>query len=279
LAGLAFLGIFFLAVPFPILIALAGIYGWWRIRPKLVEEPAPTATANPPTPGATLCTVVIWLAVWWLPVAGLWLMAPELLTEIALFFSKLAVVTFGGAYAVLAYMAQDVVTLKGWLSPGQMMDALGLAETTPGPLILVTQFVGFVAGFGAGGWASGAFAAAVTLWVTFVPCFLWIFASAPYIDRLATLPRLRGVLDAITAAVVGVILNLSVWFALHVFFADVARHDLGAFVLWAPDPATLDLRVVALCTGSAVLLWRGWSVAAILGTSAAVAALMHFIGV
>jgi hypothetical protein len=132
-------------------------------------------------------------------------------------------VTFGGAYAVLAWMVQEVVQDFGWLTTAQMMDALGLAETTPGPLILVTEFVGFLAGAQAGGPGLGLAAALVTLWVTFAPCFLWIFAGAPYVEWIATRPRLQGALDAITAAVVGVIANLSLWFALHVVFGEVTR--------------------------------------------------------
>ena len=148
-------------------------------------------------------------------------------TDIAIFFSKLAIVTFGGAYSVLAYMAQQAVETYGWLSAGEMLDGLGLAETTPGPLILVTEFVGFLAGYRFGGEPKlvfGLLGAAITLWATFAPCFLWIFAGAPYVERLGTNPKLTGALSAVTAAVVGVILNLSLWFALHVFFAKVEPH-------------------------------------------------------
>jgi chromate transporter len=187
------------------------------------------------------------------------------LTEIGLFFSKLAVVTFGGAYAVLAYMTQQVVQDHGWLGTAQMMDGLGLAETTPGPLILVTEFVGYLAGYGAGGVALGIAAAALTLWVTFVPCFLWIFAGAPYIDWISTRPRLTGALSAITAAVVGVILNLSLWFATHVFFASVGTVHLGPVSLLSPDLATLNLRAVVLALGAAVLLlYLKWSLPRVL---------------
>ena len=151
------------------------------------------------------------------------------LTDIALFFSKLAVVTFGGAYSVLAYMAQQAVETYGWLSAGEMLDGLGLAETTPGPLILVTEFVGFLAGYPpwrrAARSPSACSAAAVTLWATFAPCFLWIFTGAPYVERLSAIPRLAGALASVTAAVVGVILNLSLWFALHVLFAKVDRRS------------------------------------------------------
>ena len=165
----------------------------------------------------------------------MWLaLGDHVLVDVAIFFSKLAVVTFGGAYAVLAYMAQDVVSTYGWLTAGEMMDGLGLAETTPGPLILVTEFVGLMAGFREGGLWLGLAAAFVTLWVTFAPCFLWIFAGAPYIDWISGRPALRGALQAITAAVVGVILNLSMWFALNVLFRDVQPVEYGPIRLWTP---------------------------------------------
>jgi chromate transporter len=177
-----------------------------------------------------------------------------LLTEVVLFFSKLAVVTFGGAYSVLAYMAQQAVEAKDWLSPDAMLDGLGLAETTPGPLILVTQFVGYQAGYGAGGVALAVPAALMTVWVTFAPCFLWIFAGAPYLDRITARPRLKAALSAITAAVVGVILNLTIWFALHVFFGTVTDRAFGPLRLTLPDPATLDLKAVGLAALAALLL-------------------------
>jgi len=196
----------------------------------------------------------LWLF-WAAPIALVWAAGgAPILMDIAAFFSKLAVVTFGGAYAVLAYMAQDVVQAFGWLTTGEMMDGLGLAETTPGPLILVTEFVGFLAGYGEGGFTLALAAAALTLWVTFAPCFLWIFAGAPYIDWLGAQPRLAGALSAITAAVVGVILNLSLWFAMHVFFSEVTAEIAGIFTLWTPTLDTLDWRVVALTALSAVML-------------------------
>ncbi len=166
----------------------------------------------------------------------------HVLWQLALFFSKLAVVTFGGAYAVLAYMAQQAVETYGWLRPSEMIDGLGLAETTPGPLILVTEFVAFIAGFRSAGQslAMGAAGAAVALWATFVPCFLWIFAGAPYIDRLRNNPKLRSALASVTAAVVGVILNLSIWFALHVLFARVETREAGPFRLLVPETGSLD---------------------------------------
>ncbi|MGB8814319.1 MAG: chromate transporter, partial [Paracoccaceae bacterium] len=173
-----------------------------------------------------------------------------LLFEIGWFFSKLAVVTFGGAYAVLAWMTQAVVVDKGWLSLAQMIDGLGLAETTPGPLILVTEFVGYVAAHGAGGVAYGLAGAGVTLWMTFAPCFLWIFAGAPYVARLQSAPRMSGALAAITAAVVGVIANLSVWFAAHVAFGEVQTASFGPIRVISPEwssanPLSLGLTILA----------------------------------
>ena len=179
-------------------------------------------------------------------------------TDIALFFSKLAVVTFGGAYSVLAYMAQQAVETYGWLSAGEMLDGLGLAETTPGPLILVTEFVGFLAGFRHGGepkLALGLLGAAISLWATFTPCFLWIFVGAPYVERLSASPRLAGALAGVTAAVVGVILNLSLWFALHVLFGKVTATWHGPVQLWTPDPASLNVEALILAILAAILLF------------------------
>ncbi len=262
LAGMAFVAIFFLSVPFPLIVLAAGLYG-------LAAGHAPAPDRPRPRPGGTLATIAFWLALWWAPVALLWLAGAELLTRIGLFFGKLAVVSFGGAYAVLAYMTQAAVNDHGWLSTAQMMDGLGLAETTPGPLILVTEFVGFLAGFGAGGIGLGLAAAGLTLWMTFVPCYLWIFTGAPYIDWIATRPRLSGALAAITAAVVGVVLNLSLWFALHVFFAEITRRSLGPLTLLEPRLASLDWRVVALAGLSAFLVLRlRWGLLPVLGLMA-----------
>ncbi|MEX2034221.1 MAG: chromate transporter, partial [Xanthobacteraceae bacterium] len=173
------------------------------------------------------------------------------------FFSQMAVVTFGGAYAVLAYMAQAAVESYGWLTPEQMVDGLGLAETTPGPLILVAQFVGFLAAFGNPApftpIAAGILASVLTIWVTFVPSMFWIFAGAPFIEQLRSDRRLAGALAAITAAVVGVVLNLSVWFALHVVFGQVTEQRAGWLRWYAFDPLALDLKVTALAAVAAVL--------------------------
>lgn len=251
LAGLAFIAIFFLALPFPLIVLAAAVYGYFR-GGEQTEIVAPPAVSF----AQTAQTIAMWLIIWATPVALVWAAGgAPILMDIAAFFSKLAVVTFGGAYAVLAYMAQDVVQAFGWLTTGEMMDGLGLAETTPGPLILVTEFVGFLAGYSEGGFGLALAAATLTLWVTFAPCFLWIFAGAPYIDWLGAQPRLSGALSAITAAVVGVILNLSVWFSLHVFFGEVTAEALGILTLWTPTLETLDWRVVVLTALSAVLLF------------------------
>lgn len=244
IAALAFVGIFFLQLPFPVIIATAALWGWWRSR----AETDTTAPNSRPVPlNRTLRTATLWLALWLVPLALLIWLEAGLLADLAVFFSTLAVVTFGGAYAVLAYMTQAVVTDFGWLSTAQMIDALGLAETTPGPLILVTQFVGILAGLSQGGAGLGIAAGIVTLWMTFVPCFLWIFTGAPYIDALAHKPRLRGALACITAAVVGVIANLSLWFALHVIFAEVTLTRFGPLPQWqSVDLVAVGLIVLAL---------------------------------
>lgn len=267
IAGLAFAAIFFFAVPFPLIVIAAGLYGAIAASPTATDDVAAPVTVSATRSGATLA---VGLVLWGAPVLLVdAVFGSTILTELSLFFSKLAVVTFGGAYAMLAYMAQDVVIQYGWLTPTEMMDGLGLAETTPGPLILVTQFVGTLAAFRDGGYALAVAGGMLTLWVTFVPCFLWIFVGAPYIDWISAQPRLNGALRAITAAVVGVILNLSLWFALHVLFRTVRETQLGVLRLWVPDAATLNWQAVALMALSAVLLLRahlaiGW----VLGISA-----------
>ncbi|MEX0346528.1 MAG: chromate efflux transporter [Rhizobiaceae bacterium] len=256
IAILAFLAIFIFAVPFPLIIAIAALYGAVFLKAGDAEQNS-LHREKPPVFSRTLATIFSWMVLWWLPVAGLAVFgAPQVFADIATFFSKLAVVTFGGAYAVLAYMAQQVVGEFGWLNAGEMLDGLGLAESTPGPLILVTEFVGFVSAHRQGGLWYGIAGAALTLWVTFVPCFLWIFAGAPYIERISAQPRLTAALSAITAAVVGVILNLSIWFGLHVFFGSVNQVAIGPLSLWLPELASLDWRVLALAFIAAVLLLR-----------------------
>ena len=254
IAGAAFVAIYLLALPYPLVIALAALAGIVAGSAEAGEDTPRLAV----TPGRTLGTVVTWLAIWLVPLLALdWMLPGSILGEIGRFFSVLATVTFGGAYAVLAFMAQDAVESYGWLTAGEMMDGLGLAETTPGPLILVTEFVGFLAAARDGGsLGMGIAGAVVTLWATFTPCFLWIFAGAPYIDWIGTQPRLRGALAGITAAVVGVILNLSLWFALHVVFGIVTRETAGPLVLWTPELASFDWRVVVIAGVAALLLLR-----------------------
>ena len=267
-AGLAFVGIFFLSVPFPVIILLSALAGFLLLGGRGAGQTGSGAGGAPLS--GTARTVALWMVVWWAPVLLLVAVGGyDILVQLGNFFSRLAVVTFGGAYAVLAYLAQDVVTHHGWLTAGEMMDGLGLAETTPGPLILVTEFVGYIAAYRAGGLSMGVAGALVTLWVTFVPCFLWIFAGAPYIEQLTAQPRLKGALEAITAAVVGVILNLSIWFGLHVLFAELSSHQSGPVKLLVPDWYSLDWRVLAVGAVSAVmLLWRHDSLMKTLGVAA-----------
>ncbi len=267
----AFIGIFFLKIPYPLIVLAAALYGFFLLAKQQEETSEPYHKSVSLL--RTASTIAAGLIIWTLPFALLAMMsANPILMDIGTFFSKLAVVTFGGAYAVLAYMGQDVVSQYGWLSPGQMMDGLGLAETTPGPLILVTEFVGFLAAFKEGGLWLGVSGALMTLWVTFVPCFLWIFAGAPYIEWISAQPRLSGALNAITAAVVGVILNLSIWFGLHVFFAKVTPTSYGPVTLWQPDLATLNWQVVVLSILCGVLLLKlHWSITRVLVISAATA--------
>jgi len=256
LAGLSFFAIFFLAVPFPLIVLLAAGYGAVAYREDAAEGAEVAVTVSTKR---TLATVLIGLVVWFAPLVAVGaLSGVPILSEIGLFFSKLAVVTFGGAYAVLAYMAQDVVTQNGWLTAGEMMDGLGLAETTPGPLILVTQFVAFLAAFKEGGVGLALAGGMVALWATFAPCFLWIFAGAPYIEWISAQRRLKGALTAIIAAVVGVVLNLSVWFALHVLFGEVSARKHGPLTLWIPNLSSLDWRVpvITLICGLLLLRWH-----------------------
>ena len=256
LAAIAFVAIFFFNVPFPIIIIAAGVIGFFGARSGRSEfaavehgggkssrggrQPARRRRARPcpRRPFARALKVsAVWLALWLVPVAALLIAFGEanVFSQIALFFSKMAMVTFGGAYAVLAYVAQQAVEHYHWLQPGEMLDGLGMAETTPGPLIMVLQFVGFMAAFRDPGSLSpmlaGTLGGLLATWVTFMPCFLWIFLGAPFVETLRGNKGLAGALGAITAAVVGVILNLSIWFALHtVFRADDAGSVVRAVV-------------------------------------------------
>ena len=262
LAGAAFVGIFFLDLPFPLIVVVAGVIGFYT-------ETSRQASVSEPIAGRwrqAALAASVGLALWWTPVAvvALTLGTQHVLLDIGLFFSKLAVVSFGGAYALLAYMAQQAVETYGWMSAPEMVDGLGFAETLPGPLIKVTQFVGFL-----GAWrnpepfspvTSAVLGSALATWVTFVPPMLLIFAGAPFVEQLRANRRLSGALAAITAAVVGVILNLTVWFALHVLFAEVREMRAGPLRWYAFDLLAIDWKVacLALVAGAiAFILHRG----------------------
>lgn len=275
IAVTAFISIFFFNLPYPFIIFVSAFFGYLmlpnKINVKQVQQSQPLTK--------TLKTILAWLVVWWIPILLVYLISDQkILTEITIFFSKLAVVTFGGAYAVLSYMAQDVVITKDWLTAGQMMDGLGLAETTPGPLILVTEFVGFLAAFQEGGIKLAFIAGFLTLWVTFIPCFLWIFAGAPYIDWISSQPRLHGALSAITAAVVGVILNLSIWFMLHVFFEKISDVQFGPINLLWPNFSYINVPAIFLTSISIWLIIKlKWNIASVLLINASLALLQSLI--
>jgi chromate transporter len=259
IAALAFIAIYFFKVPFPLIVLAAGVTGYLFLHHT--QQPDAGAPSTPIPLRSTFATAATWLAIWIAPLLAIAAITgmDHVLVKLALFFSKLAVVTFGGAYAVLAYVAQDAVQHYGWLQPGEMLDGLGLAETTPGPLILVNEFVGFLAGFRSGSehpLVMGVLGALVVLWSTFVPCFLWIFTGAPYIERIAGMPRLKSALSAITAAVTGVILNLSVWFALHVIFARVPEAAAGPLRFSYPDLSSIDWLAATLAIFAAVMLFK-----------------------
>ena len=270
-AVIAFLALFLFSLPFPLVVLGAGALGMIVAATQpdwLALKPAPNAEL-PPRPSwlAMARTVSLWLAVWAAPMILMLatLGRQHVLWDIGAFFSQLAVVTFGGAYAVLAYMAQEAVQSFGWLQPSEMADGLGLAETTPGPLILVTQHVGFLAAFRApepfSPLVAGLLGAGLTTWVTFAPCFLWIMAFAPWMERLQHARRLKGGLATLTAAVVGVIANLSLWFGLHVLFAKVGSAELGVLKLPMPELASLDWRALVLsCLAGLTLFALKWSV-------------------
>ena len=275
IAALAFIGLFFLSIPYPLIILSAALYGFFTSRRMSNQQ---NEVSNQISLTKSLGTIVTWLIIWLLPLVLLSVLgAPQIIIDIGQFFSTLAVVTFGGAYAVLAYMAQDVVTQFGWLTAQEMIDALGLAETTPGPLILVTQFVGFLAAFKEGGLWLAMSAALVALWMTFAPCFLWIFTGAPYIEWISNQPRLKGALTAITAAVVGVILNLSIWFGLHVLFADVEQINFGWAHVWWPALQTIEWLAMALFILSAFLVFKlHWNILKVLLSISVLGAVLKY---
>ena len=300
IAAAAFVGIFFLDIPFPLIILAAGLGGYVgsRLRPATfavlsghgddVEDATPPLFSDEhaerirPSTRRSVGVLAAGLVIWCTPLAVLaaWLGPQNVYVQAGAFFSTAAVVTFGGAYAVLAYIAQQAVQTYGWLAPGEMLDGLGMAETTPGPLIQVVQFVGFMGAYRAAGgldpMLAGIGGAVIVTWVTFVPCFLWIFLGAPYIEYLRGNQRLTGALSAITAAVVGVILNLAVWFSLHTVFAQVTEIHLGTVRLYQPDPATIDPAAAALAIAAFYVLFRkGWPMLTTLGASAAVGAVLY----
>jgi chromate transporter len=282
LAGAAFLALFIWHVPFPLVIIVAGLVGWLghRLRPSLFANAAKhSALAESdnlvsrlaasgrldhvvPSRRRALTVLAIWLPIWLAPVICLRLIAggDSVWSQIPTFFSGMAVVTFGGAYAVLSYVAQAAVDSYHWLAPGEMLDGLGLAETTPGPLVLVLQFVGFMAAFRQSGWSdqllAGCLGALLTSWVTFAPCFLWIFLGAPYIEKLRGNRDLTAALSAITASVVGVILNLAVFLAMHVLFRTMHPVSLLGTISVLPRLDSLDWRAAVLTIGAMLGMLR-----------------------
>ncbi len=282
IAGAAFVGIFCFDVSFPIIILAAAVVGYLGGRAGVTAfqagsghgkgsrhmvADAETALGQHipiharPATSWSLKIASIFLVLWLVPIVLLFAFnVNPVFTDIATFFSKMAMVTFGGAYAVLAYVAQQAVETYHWLAPGEMLNGLGMAETTPGPLIMVTQFVGFMGAFRHAGalppMLAGTLGGLLTTWVTFVPCFLWIFLGAPYIERLRGNRALSATLSAITAAVVGVVLNLAIWFALHVLFAKVREiHTLGMSID-VPTLASINLPSLILSAAAVLAVFR-----------------------
>ena len=288
----AFVAIFFFNVPFPIIIFATGLVGYVGgkvaldlfdvIKQRAVDDDEAEyvitdtiAQAQRPSWQQALRVVVIGGLLWFGPLIGLWLTfgREHVLVQEGLFFSQTAVVTFGGAYAVLAYIAQQAVEVFGWLQPGEMLDGLGMAETTPGPLVQVVQFVGFMGAYrnpaDFSPMVSGILGSIVTTWVTFVPCFIWIFLGAPFIEYWRNNKSLTTALSGITAAVVGVILNLAVWFAIQTLFGVVSEQYLGPIRLLIPDWQTLDVAALLIAVVAFVGLFRWqWSMVRTLGISA-----------
>ena len=283
LAVAAFVGIFLFDLPFPLIVVAAGLIGFigGRLNPDkfvVIKGHEPQASGGVPVVDAVLAdgqldhtrpsarravkVTAVCLALWVGPLAALvaLLGLGHVYAQEGIFFSKMAVVTFGGAYAVLAYVAQEAVNNYGWLAPGEMLDGLGMAETTPGPLIMVVQFVGFMGAYRNPGvldpMLAGFLGAMITTWVTFVPCFLWIFLGAPYIEALRGHQSLSAALSAITAAVVGVVLNLAAWFALHVVFSKVDTVRTFGMTLHVPVWETVDVAALALAVAALVAMLR-----------------------
>jgi chromate transporter len=297
MAALAFIALALFNLPFPLVVLAAASFGylWTRLGRRDFLFPVSHATAAGATPrpgedavrerespsrGRAARILATFLPLWLAPVAALaFALGPtHVLTQVGAFFAKMAVVTFGGAYAVLAYVAQQAVDHYAWVTPEQMLDGLGLAETTPGPLIMVVQFVGFLAGYQAapgGSMVTAVVAACLTVWVTFVPCFLWIFLGAPYVESLRRHEELSGALAAITAAVVGIIANLAFWFTLHALFASVTSRNFGPATIDLPQPASIQVESAVL-TALALVMTFGlrWSFARTLPLCAAIGAVV-----
>lgn len=307
IALVSFIGIFFFDVPFPVIVLTAGVVGYFGGRAGMAEfrtgggHAAKAATGEPESPSllgdddlkdatpagrASFAVAAVWLALWLVPVAVIVaVMGPaNVFSQTAVFFSKMAVVTFGGAYAVLAYVAQQAVDNYAWLKPGEMLDGLGMAETTPGPLIMVLQFVGFMAAYRDPGtlppMMAGVLGGLLATWVTFTPCFLWIFAGAPYIERLRGNAALAGALSAITASVVGVILNLAIWFGIHTVFRSVGKvAGWGLNFEW-PVFSSIDGWAAALSVAAVVAMFRlKVGMVPVLAGCAAAGVALHLAGV
>lgn len=266
LAAASFVAIWALGLPFPVIVLSAALIGWAlsgrsphvqetagqpALMPEGLETNTLLGTQDGPTARGALIAGGWALLAWAVPVVSLVLLVPDsVFADIAVFFSKIAVLSFGGAYAVLAWVAQEAVQGHGWLSPGEMLDGLGMAETTPGPLIMVLQYVGFLGALRDAGWAAPLLAGTVggllASWVTFAPCFAWIFLGAPWMERLRANVRLSAALSAVTAAVVGVILNLAIWFAVHVIWQQVVPFEAGPLRMDLPVLASIDWAAAAL---------------------------------
>ena len=294
LAVAAFIALWAFAVPFPVVVGAAAAIGWalGRWAPQTMSDPEPTAAApDGPTPLISddqlhterpsrihaVKVIGVGLAAWAVPVGAVVALTgrDSIFTDMALFFTGAALVTFGGAYAVLAYVAQKAVGFYGWLTPGEMITGLALAETTPGPLIMVVQFVAFVGAYHDPGtlnpWVAAVVASLLTTWVTFVPCFVFVFVGAPYVERLRGNHALSAALTGIMAAVVGVIANLAIFFAIHTLFRDVSTVTWGPVQLQVPEPASLKPLALAVTAFAAVLLFGAkWSVLRTLGACALV---------
>jgi chromate transporter len=305
LAAVAFIAIFFFDVPFPIIIIGAGLIGFVGARsgrPEFAAVPHGGSGKNEaavdsmlgeqlpehvrPSIPRTLKVSAVWLLLWLLPVGALLVAFGEanVFSQIALFFSKMALVTFGGAYAVLAYVAQQAVEHYHWVNPREMLDGLGMAETTPGPLIMVLQFVGFMAAFRDPGalppMLAGTLGGLLATWVTFTPCFLWIFTGAPFIETLRGNKGLAGALTAITAAVVGVILNLSIWFALHTVFRETTPVRSFGLSFDMPVLSSVDIPALVLAIAAATAVFRfNLGMLTVLGGACVAGVLLRLTGV